>query len=132
MVMDDSNASKEKIKTLSKELKVEGLLMVQKDDQLQANNQKIKSMAAKVVPAFQLIDEYNTILFSWYHKGFKLLRNYLVKHSLEVDLENLDFESIDKEMETNEAAQAVASTNENPAELEGEVLRPDGSEALVA
>lgn len=132
MVMDDSNASKEKIKTLSKELKVEGLLMVQKDDQLQANNYKIKSMAAKVVPAFQLIDEYNTILFSWYHKGFKLLRNYLVKHSLEVDLENLDFESIDKEMETNEAAQAVASTNENPAELEGEVLRPDGSEAPVA
>lgn len=38
MVMDDSNASKEKIKTLSKELKVEGLLMVQKDDQLQADN----------------------------------------------------------------------------------------------
>lgn len=132
MVMDDSNASKEKIKTLSKELKVEGLLMVQKDDQLQANNQKIKSMAAKVVPAFQLIDEYNTILFSWYHKGFKLLRNYLVKHSLEVDLENLYFESIDKEMEANEAAQAVASTNENPVELEGEVLRPDGSEAPVA
>lgn len=89
-------------------------------------------MAAKVVPAFQLIDEYNTILFSWYHKGFKLLRNYLVKHSLEVDLENLYFESIDKEMEANEAAQAVASTNENPAELEGEVLRPDGSEAPVA
>lgn len=55
-----------------------------------------------------------------------------MKHSLEVDLENLDFESIDKEMEANEAAQAVASTIENPAELEGEVLRPDGSEAPVA
>ena len=32
--MDDSNASKEKIKTLSEELKAKKLLMVQKDEQL--------------------------------------------------------------------------------------------------
>ena len=32
--MDDSNASKEKIKTLSEELKAKKLIMVQKDEQL--------------------------------------------------------------------------------------------------
>ena len=38
------------------------------------------------------------MLFSWYYKGFKLLQQYLVKHSSDVDLENLDLEEVDKEM----------------------------------
>ena len=44
--MDDSIAAKEKIKALAEELKVEKLLTVQKDKQLQSANQKIKTMAA--------------------------------------------------------------------------------------
>ena len=89
-------------------------------------------MVAKAVQAFQLIDEYNTVLFNWYYKGFELLRRYLVKHNLEANLENLDFESIDREMEADEVAQATTITVENLAEPEGEVLRPDGSEAPAA
>ena len=54
------------------------------------------------------MEEYNTILFQWYFKGFELLRRYMIKHSSSVDLENLDFEAIDKEMEEDEAAQASA------------------------
>ena len=59
-------------------------------------NQKIKTVAAKAVQAFQLTEEYNNVLFNWYYKGFKLLRRYSVKHGLGVDLKNLDFESIKK------------------------------------
>ena len=55
-----------------------------------------------------------------------------MKHNLEADLENLDFESIDREMEADEVAQATTITVENLAEPEGEVLRPDGSEAPAA
>ena len=44
------------------------------------------------------------MLFSWYFKGFKLLRRYFVKHSTEVDLENLDLEEVDKEMAADEAS----------------------------
>ena len=77
-------------------------------------NQKVKSITAKVVQAFQLTDDYNMVLFSWYYKGFELLRRYLVKHGLGVDLEDLDFEAIDKEMEADEAAQATTTTDENP------------------
>lgn len=130
--MDDSNAAKENIKAKAEGLKFKKLLTVQKDEQLQSANQKIKTIAAKAVQAFQLTEEYNIFLFSWYYKGFKLLRRYLVKHDLEVDLENLDFESIDKEMDANEAAQTVAMNDENPAEPEGEALRHNKGEVLDA
>ena len=36
------------------------------------------------------------MLFSWYFKGFELLRRYFVKHLTIVDLENLDLEEVDK------------------------------------
>ena len=51
-----------------------------------------------------MMEEYNTILFSWYFKGFELLRRYLSKHPVRVDLENLDLEEVDKEMATDEAS----------------------------
>ena len=61
-------------------------------------------MAAKAIQAFQLTEEYNIVLFSWYYKGFELLRRYMVKHPSRVNLEDLDFEEVDKEMEADEAA----------------------------
>ena len=61
-------------------------------------------MAAKVVQAFQQTEEYNTVLFSWYYKGFKLLRQYFVKHPSGVDLQNLDFKVVDKEMGIDKAS----------------------------
>lgn len=83
-------------------------------------------MAAKAIQAFQLTEKYNTVLFSLYYKSFKLLRQYLVKHSSRVDLENLEFEEVDKEMEIDEAAQTAATDKnvpeENPTDLEGALL----------
>jgi len=54
-------------------------------------NQKIAFAGSDAVQTFQLIEEYNIVLFSWYFKGFELLRRYLMKHNPKVDLENLDF-----------------------------------------
>ena len=48
------------------------------------------------------------MLFSWYFKGFKLLRRYFIKHPFGVDLEKLDVEEVDKEMAADEAAQSSA------------------------
>ena len=62
----------------------------------------MKAVIAKVVLAFQSTDEYNTILFQWHFKGFELLRRYLIKHGPGTDLEELDFEAVDKEMEEDE------------------------------
>ena len=58
-------------------------------------------------PCFQLMEEYNAILFGWYFKGFELLRRSLIKHGPRMDLEDLDFEAVDKEIKANEAAQAA-------------------------
>ena len=49
-----------------------------------------------------------------------------MKHGLEVDLDNLDFKSINKEMEADEVTETTATNNENPTELEGEAPRLDG------
>ena len=72
IAMVDANTAKTKAKALANGLKVEKQLTVQKDEQLQATNQKVKSMAARAVQAFQLTKEYNTILFNWSYKGFEV------------------------------------------------------------
>ena len=55
----------------------------------------MKTIAARSVEAFQQTEEYSIVLFSWYFKGFELLRRYLVKHPTGVDLPNLDLEVVD-------------------------------------
>ena len=84
----------------------------------------MKVAVAKAVHAFQLTDEYNDILFGWYFKGFELLRRYLIKHSPGTDLEDLDFEAIDKEIEADRVAQVATIIGEDPPELE-----KDGNDA---
>ena len=83
--MDEITSLKEKVKTLDDDLKVERKLTQEKDEQLLSAKEKLITIAARSVEAFQTIDEYNTVLFSWYFKGFELLRRYLVKHPARVD-----------------------------------------------
>ena len=99
VTMDTNNASKEQLKVLSEKLDSEKQLVKYKDELLASARQRIKAAIAKVVLAFQSTDEYNTILFQWYFKGFELLRRYLIKLGPGTDLEELDFEAVDKEME---------------------------------
>ena len=82
---------------------------------LQVAKEKVKTIAAKAVEAFQKTDEYNTVLFSWYYKGFEFLWQYLIKHFTGVDLGSLDLEEVDKEMEANEAFQPSAVAPEGNA-----------------
>ena len=70
--------------------------------------EKLKTIAARSIEGFQQTDEYNIVLFSWYFKGFELLRRYLVNHPTGVDLQNLDLEVVDQEMATDEVAQSFA------------------------
>lgn len=126
--MDEGNSSKEKIKASSEELRVEKLLTVQKDEQLQSTIKKINSAGAKAVRAFKLTNEYNDVLFSWYFKSFKLLRRYLMKHNPGVNLEDLNFEVVDKEIIADEAAAAARG---NMPEAENDALGKDELVAVV-
>ena len=104
VAMDEANTLKEKVKTLSDDLRVEKQLTLEKEEHLLVAKEKLKTIAAKAVEAFQQTDEYNTVLFSWYFKGFELLRRFFVKHPTRVDLQNLDWEEVDKEMAADEAS----------------------------
>ena len=74
----------------------------------------LKTIATRSIEAFQTTDEYNTVLFSWYFKGFELLRRYLVKHPFGVDLGKLDLEEVEQEMAADEAAQSSATETNTP------------------
>ena len=94
-----------------------------------AAKERVKTIAAKSVEAFQQTNKYNTVLFRWYYKGFKLLRRYLVEHPTRVNLESLDLEVVDKEMVEDEVAQATQVATPNTV---GDVPKPidaDGDEA---
>ena len=103
---------------------------MEKDEQLQAVKEKIKTVAAKAIEAFQQIEKYNTVLFNWYYKGFELLRWYLVKHPSGVDLENLDLEEVDQEMAADEASQSTAPASDVPEDAP--LPPPDGDDAVAA
>ena len=114
IAMGEANAMKEKLKVIWDDFRAECQLMAEKDEQLLAAKQKIKTIAAKAVEAFQQTDEHNTMLFSWYFKGFELLRHYLIKHLIGVDLKNLNLEEVDREMAADEASQPAALEGDAP------------------
>ena len=114
VAMNDANLAKQKLKTLIEELRVEQDLTKEKDEQLAAAKERTKGIVIKAIEGFQQAEEYNTVLFSWYFKGFELLRRYFMKHPSRVDLEKLDLEEVDKEMAVNEVAQSSATETDAP------------------
>ena len=125
VAMNDANLAKEKLRTLTDELRVEWELTKEKDEQLAVARERAKGLVAKAVEGFQQTEEYNTVHFSWYFKGFELLRRYFIKHPSGVDLEKLDLEEFDKEMAANEAAQSSA------AEIDAPENAPESSDAAA-
>ena len=91
-------------------------------------------VATTCVEAFQQTKKYNTVLFSWYYKEFELLRRFLVNHPTDIDLEELDFEVVDKEMAIDKAAQASQAIQATVVALEGstpELVETDRGKAAV-
>ena len=133
--MDEANTLKENAKTLSDDLKTERQLTLEKDDQLLAAKEKLKTIAARSVEAFQQTDECNTVLFSWYFKGFELLMRYLVKHPTGVNLQNLDLKEVNQEMAIDEAAQSTAPKGDVPEKAPANDAPaddvPTGDDAIV-
>ena len=109
--MGEVNTLKEKVKALSDDLRAERQLTLEKDEQLLGVKESLKTIASRSVEAFQTTDEYNLVLFSWYFKGFELLRWYLVKHPSGVDMVKLDLEEVDQEMAADEANHSATETD---------------------
>ena len=110
VAMDDANQAKEKLRILTEELRVKRELTKEKDEQIATARERAKGLAANLWST----EEYTTVLFSWYFKGFKLLRRYFIKHPSGVDLEKLDLDKVDEEMAADEAAQSSATETDAP------------------
>ena len=106
--MHEVNTSKESSMTLVDNLRAKRQLALEKDEQLLVAKDNLKTIVVGSIEGFQQTDEYNTVLFSWYFKGFELLRRYLVKHPTGVDLQSLDLEVIGQEMTADEVTQSSA------------------------
>ncbi|KAK9983806.1 hypothetical protein SO802_033331 [Lithocarpus litseifolius] len=64
LAMDEANTTKEKAKVLSDDLRAEKQLTLEKDEQLQAAQERVKTIVVKSVEAFQQTNECNIVLFS--------------------------------------------------------------------
>lgn len=118
--MDEVNRAKEKIKELNEALKVEKMLVVQKDEEVQAALLRTSAEQEKVVDQFMKSEHFFDLKFIQYFKGFELLRRWTMKHhSLVVDFSNLNFEKIDtkiltdkaKELEETDTAAAIGGVD---------------------
>ena len=109
--MDEANKAREKVKELSEELKVEKMLVIQKDEEVQATLLRIDSEREKVIQNFKKSDHFSDLQFIQYYKGFELLCRWMMKyHNQAVDFSNLDFEAIDTEILADEAREQEAAT----------------------
>ena len=118
--MDEVNRAKEKIKELNEALKVEKMLVVQKDEEVQAALLRTSAEQEKVVDQFMKSEHFFDLKFIQYFKGFELLRRWTMKHhSLVVDFSNLNIEKIDtkiltdkaKELEETDTAAAIGGVD---------------------
>ena len=102
--MDEPTKAKGKIKELNEALKVEKLLITQKDDEIQATLLQTDEQCEKVIDQFLKSERFFDLQFIQYYKGFERLRRRTMKHySQAVDFSNLDFEAIDTEVLVDEA-----------------------------
>lgn len=109
--MDETNKAKEKIKKLNESLRVEKMLFVQKDEEIQAALLRTSAEREKVVEQFMKSKHFFDLQFIQYYKGFELFRRWMMKHhSQDVDFSNLDFEAVDIEILADEAKEQEETT----------------------
>ena len=88
---------------LTKALRMEKELVVQKDEEIQAALLRTDAEKDKVIQKFMQSKQFLDLQFIQYFKGFELLRWWMMKHhSLAVDFSNLDFEKIETKILTDE------------------------------
>ena len=125
--MDEVNSVKEKIKELNEALRVEKMLISQKDEEVQATLLRTSAEREKVVDQFMKSEQFSDLHFIQYFKGFELLCRWMMKHhSLAIDLSNLDFEKIDIEILADEAKE-LEETNAATATVGGMDIAKVGS-----
>ena len=109
--IDEIDKAKEKIKELSKELRVEKMLVIQKDEEIQATLLRTDAEHEMVVQQFMKSKHFSDLQFIQYYKCFELFCKWTMKHHNQVvDFSNLDFEAIDTKVLADEAKEQEETT----------------------
>ena len=72
--MDQASEAKANLKEVSDQLKIEKMLIIKKDEEIQSVMLKIGDEHEKVVVDFQVLESFGIIIFGKFFKGFELLR----------------------------------------------------------
>ena len=109
--MDETNKVKVKIEELNEALRVEKMLVIQKDKDIQATLLRTDFEREKIIQQFIKSKHFSDLQFIQYYKGFELLHRWIMKHhNHAVDFSILDYETIDTEIIPDKAReQAEAS-----------------------
>ena len=109
--MGEPTKAKGKIKELNEVLKVEKLLVAQRDDEIQVALLQTDEEHEKVIDQFLKSERFLDLQFIQYYKGFELLCRWTMKHhSQAVDFSNLDFKAIDTKVLVDEAKEQGEAT----------------------
>nr|POF14707.1 hypothetical protein CFP56_34191 [Quercus suber] len=130
VAMNERNEVNQKIKELTKALRVEKALVAQKDEDIQATLLKTDDERDKIIQKFKQLEEFSDLQFMQYFKGFEHLRQWMMKHpSLAIDFSSLDFEKIDMEILEDEAKEQ--DKTESSAMEKDKVAEKDTDESTV-
>ena len=73
VAMDETKKANEKIRELTKALRVEKVLVVQKDEEIQVANLRTDMEKDKIVQKFMQLEQFSDLQFIQYFKSFELL-----------------------------------------------------------
>lgn len=109
--MDETTKAKGKAKELNEAVKVEKLLIPQKDDEIQVALLRTNEEREKMIGQFLKPQSFFDLQFIQYYKGFEFLTRQTMKHhSQAVDFSNLEVKTIDTEVLTDEAMEQGEAT----------------------
>ena len=89
---------KERVAILEKNLQVEKDFCKLKDKQIGDLELKLQKAEAMAMKEFKDSDEYSDELGGYYVEGFDLLRQWMAKHHLDLDLSSLVMDEVKKEL----------------------------------
>lgn len=73
-------------------MRIEKILVIQKDEEIQSAKLKVSDEHEKEVVEFQVSEAFGTITFDEFFKDFELLRRLTMKHHSEaINYSNLEF-----------------------------------------
>nr|POE97892.1 hypothetical protein CFP56_33832 [Quercus suber] len=114
--------NKERVVAFEKSLQVKKDFCKLKDKQIGDLELKLQKAGVTAVQEFKDFDEYSDELCGYYVEGFDLLRKWMVKHHLDLDLFGLVIGDVKKELLSDRPSEAIAENVMEEAIIVVEVI----------